>query len=107
MFEIRVICAAPDVPRVAQAVLGSVDATSVRSFPTRDGARVRMYITANHRGSHADCTVCDLDGMTLWATPEGREEWRPCTGIDDEDMLAAGLTHGARRREPWQRTTHR
>ncbi|WP_063765871.1 hypothetical protein [Streptomyces cellulosae] len=105
MFEIRIICDHPEVPRVAQAVLGAVDAVSVRSYPTRDRARTRLYITAEPRASHADCPECDLDGMTLWLTPQGREEWRPCTGIGYEDLLAAGLTPGARRREPWQRPT--
>ncbi|WP_405871573.1 hypothetical protein [Streptomyces sp. NBC_00005] len=107
MFEIRVICDSPDLPQIAQAILGSVDATSVRRYPTRDRAKTRLYITAELRGSHTDCPHCDLDGMTLWLTPQGREEWRPCTGIDYEDLLAAGLTPGSRRCEPWQRSTDR
>ena len=107
MFEIRVICANSDVPRVAQAVLGSVDATSVRQYPTRDGNRTRLYITADHRRSHDECPLCDEDGMTLWITPEGTEERRPCTGIDYDAMLAAGLVRGARRREPWHLTANR
>lgn len=105
MFEIRIICDTSDVPRVAQAVLGSVDATSVRRYPTRGRARTRLYITADHRSSHADCTVCDPNGMSLWILPDGSEQRRPCTGIGEEDMLAAGLLVGARRSEPWTANT--
>ncbi|MFI8069748.1 hypothetical protein ACIF85_13310 [Streptomyces sp. NPDC086033] len=101
MFEIRIICDTSDVPRVAQAVLGSVDATSIRRYPARDPAGTRLYITADHRGSHAGCTVCAQDGMALWLRLDGSEQRRPCTGIGEEDMLAAGLLLGARRSEPW------
>jgi hypothetical protein len=101
VFEIWIICDTADVPRVAQAVLGSVDATSVRRYAARDRARTRLYITAEHRGTHADCTVCDQDGMTLWLLPDGSQQRRPCTGISEEDMLAAGLLLGSRRSEPW------
>ncbi|MFJ9099546.1 hypothetical protein ACIRJM_13805 [Streptomyces sp. NPDC102405] len=101
MFEIRIICDTADVPGVAQAVLGSVDATSLRRYPARGRTRPRLYITADHRGGHADCTVCDQDGMSLWLLPDGSEQRRPCTGIGEEDMLAARLLVGSRRSEPW------
>ncbi|MFH8564149.1 hypothetical protein [Streptomyces sp. NPDC017988] len=105
MFEIRVICDNPDLPGIAQAILGSVDARSVRTYPTRDHARTRLYITADHRASHTECPHCDDDGMTFWLTPQGTQEQRRCTGIDSEDLLAVGLVRGARRRDPWHRTT--
>ncbi|MCX4859023.1 hypothetical protein [Streptomyces canus] len=93
------------MPSVAQAILGSVDALSVRAYPTRGNARTRLYITAEQRGSHVDCPYCDDDGMTFWFTPQGTQEQRPCTGIEYEDLLAAGLARGPRRREPWRRST--
>ncbi|MEU1256625.1 hypothetical protein ABZ445_25390 [Streptomyces chartreusis] len=102
-FEIRILCDHADVPAIAQTVLGSVDATSVRRIPVAGGTRSNLLIGAEHRGSHADCTVCDDDGMTLWFLPDGTEQRRPCTGIDYEDLLAAGLLPHAPRREPWQR----
>ncbi|NEV90120.1 hypothetical protein GUR47_26200 [Streptomyces tendae] len=105
MFEIRIICDTPDVPRVAQAVLGSVGAVSVRRFPTRDRARTRLYITAEQRGRHDDCPACDGDGVTLWFLPDGSREQRPCTGLSADALHAAGLTQGSSQREPWQRTT--
>ncbi|MEU0601390.1 hypothetical protein ABZ484_24570 [Streptomyces sp. NPDC006393] len=105
MFEIRIICANEDVPRVAQAVLGSVDAVSVRRFPTRDGDRTRLYITADHRKPHQDCPGCDGDGLALWFLPDGGQEQRACTGLSTEALHAAGLTQGSSQREPWQRTT--
>ncbi|MGI5195568.1 hypothetical protein ACQEVY_18270 [Streptomyces sp. CA-288835] len=107
MFEIRIICDHPDVPHVAQAILGAVDATSVRRFPTRDRAKTRLYITAEQRGSHDECTACLEDGMALWLLPDGSEQRRPCTGLDYEDLHAAGLTACSRQREPWHRNTDR
>ncbi|MEU9644541.1 hypothetical protein [Streptomyces sp. NPDC048188] len=105
MFEIRIICDTPDVPRVAQAVLGSVDAVSVRRYPTRDQARTRLYITAEHRSPHQDCPGCDGDSKVLWFLPDGGQEQRPCTGLSADALHAAGLTHGSSQREPWHRTT--
>ncbi|GGX15943.1 hypothetical protein [Streptomyces chartreusis] len=106
MFEIRILCDHQDVPRIAQTILGSVDATAVRRIPVAGGTRSNLLITAEHRSNHADCPVCD-DGMTLWFLPDGTEQRRPCTGIDYEDLLAAGLLPHAPRREPWQRRTIR
>ncbi|MEU1194397.1 hypothetical protein [Streptomyces sp. NPDC005859] len=107
MFEIRIICATQDLPRVAQAVLGSVDAVSVRRFPTRDHTRTRLYITAEQRGSHEECTACAEDGMTLWLLPDGTEQRRPCIGLDAEALHATGLTACSRQREPWHRCADR
>ncbi|MFJ9021636.1 hypothetical protein ACIRPU_16910 [Streptomyces sp. NPDC102259] len=103
MFEIRIICATQDLPRVAQAVLGSVDAVSVRRFPARDHTRTRVYVTAEQRGSHDECTACPGDGIALWLLPDGSEQRRPCTGLGSEALHAAGLTACSRQREPWHR----
>ncbi|MEU1045602.1 hypothetical protein [Streptomyces sp. NPDC005897] len=105
MFEIRVICDTPDVPRVAQAILGSVDAASLRRYPTRDRARTRLYITAYHRSTHQDCPGCDGDGLTLWFLPDGTQEQRACIGLSADALHAAGLTQGSSQREHWQRST--
>ncbi|MFG3108409.1 hypothetical protein [Streptomyces tendae] len=107
MFEIRIICDTPDVPRVAQAVLGSVDAVSVRRYPARDQARTRLYITADHRSTHRDCPGCDGNSLTLWFLPDGTQEQRPCTGLSADALYAAGLSQGSSQREPWHRATER
>ncbi|MFI7408591.1 hypothetical protein ACIBU0_07995 [Streptomyces sp. NPDC049627] len=105
-MEIRILCEHRDVPRIAQAILATVDATAVRRLPTRDGTRARLYIEADHRTSHDDCTICDEDGTVLWALPDGSEQRHPCTGIDYEDLLAAGLLHHSPYRQPWRRSIH-
>ncbi|MFJ2005824.1 hypothetical protein [Streptomyces chartreusis] len=105
MIEIRILCDHADVPRIAQAVLGSVDATAVRRTPVAGGTRSNLLITAEHRSDHTDCPVCDGDGMTLWILPNGTEQRRPCTGIDYEDLLATGLLPHAPRRDVWHRHT--
>ncbi|MFF8948350.1 hypothetical protein ACF09I_06175 [Streptomyces sp. NPDC014940] len=59
MFEIRIICDPADADRVTTA-LGTVFAAGpVRRFPTRDGDRVRLYLTA-------DIPAAEVDGMTQW-----------------------------------------
>ncbi|MFG2738511.1 hypothetical protein ACGFY0_00335 [Streptomyces chartreusis] len=105
MIEIRILCDHSDVPAIAQTVLGSVDATSVRRIPVAGGTRSNLLIGAEHRGSHDDCTVCDEDGMTLWFLPDGTEQRRPCTGLEYEDLLATGLLPHAPRRDVWRRHT--
>ncbi|MFD7697523.1 hypothetical protein [Streptomyces sp. NPDC059805] len=49
MFEIRVICAPADTGRITAALSGAFAAGAVRTYPTRDGARTRLYVTADHR----------------------------------------------------------
>ncbi|WP_406218553.1 hypothetical protein [Streptomyces canus] len=107
MFEIRVICDDTDVPAIAQAILGSIDALSVRRLPTRDRARTRLYITAEPRGRHHDdeCGACDENGTVLWLLPNGTQEHRPCTGLDSDELHMTGLTQSSSRREPWHRHT--
>ncbi|MFJ4486532.1 hypothetical protein ACIP3D_29765 [Streptomyces longwoodensis] len=94
MFEIRIICEPTDAANAAQAVLGTVDVTSLRTVSTRDGQRTRLYITADHRRAHTECTLCDEDGNVEWFRPDGRTEYRPCTGVSYEALLAAGLVNG-------------
>ncbi|MCX4587059.1 hypothetical protein [Streptomyces sp. NBC_01481] len=91
MFELRIICDPADTDRITTALNGLFDTGSVRRLPSRHTDMDRLYVTADHRASHEDCTVCGGEGTSLWFTPEGTEETRPCTGIPYEDMLAAGL----------------
>ncbi|WP_171117687.1 hypothetical protein [Streptomyces sp. Z423-1] len=59
MFEIRVICDPADADRITTA-LGAAFATGiVRDYPTRDGQRRRLYVTADHRPEPG-----------LWPTPD-------------------------------------
>ncbi|GGR26026.1 hypothetical protein [Streptomyces netropsis] len=48
MFEIRVICTEPDAPEIAKALNAAFTTSTVRQR-TRDGRRVRLYVTADHR----------------------------------------------------------
>ncbi|MEV6993403.1 hypothetical protein AB0N87_30105 [Streptomyces sp. NPDC093228] len=59
MFEIRVICDPADIDRVSHALAAAFDTGSARQYPTRDGKRTRLYITANHLAEPA-----------LWSTSE-------------------------------------
>ncbi|MFF9407074.1 hypothetical protein ACF1B0_16335 [Streptomyces anandii] len=49
MFEIRVICDPADTDRVTAALSDAFAAGAVRTYPTRDGERTRLYVTADHR----------------------------------------------------------
>ncbi|MFF9410019.1 hypothetical protein ACF1B0_31505 [Streptomyces anandii] len=49
MFEIRVICDPADTDRVTAALGATFTTGTVRTYPTRDGERTRLYITADHR----------------------------------------------------------
>ncbi|MFF7170453.1 hypothetical protein [Streptomyces pseudovenezuelae] len=49
MFEIRVICDPADTARVTSALSGAFATGSVRDYPTRDGKRRRLYVSADHR----------------------------------------------------------
>ncbi|MCX4610714.1 hypothetical protein [Streptomyces mirabilis] len=59
MFEIRVICNPADTDRVTTALSGAFATGTVRTYPTRDGERTRLYLTADH---------CPEPGP--WPTPE-------------------------------------
>ncbi|MGW0144509.1 hypothetical protein ACWDVU_02745 [Streptomyces sp. NPDC003333] len=59
MFEIRVICAPADGDRVTTALTTAFATGDVRRYPTRDGKRTRLYLTADHGPTPED-----------WPTPE-------------------------------------
>lgn len=49
MFEIRVICDPDDVDAITQSLAGAFKTGAPRAYPTRDGMRARLYLTADHR----------------------------------------------------------
>ncbi|MET7901302.1 hypothetical protein ABZS86_07415 [Streptomyces sp. NPDC005355] len=49
MFEIRVICDPADTDRVTSALSETFTTGAVRMYSTRDGGRIRLYVTADHR----------------------------------------------------------
>ncbi|MEV6057532.1 hypothetical protein [Streptomyces sp. NPDC052107] len=49
MFEIRVICDPADTDRVSHALAAAFDIGPARQYPTHDGKRARLYVTADHR----------------------------------------------------------
>ncbi|MEV0641989.1 hypothetical protein AB0I77_45120 [Streptomyces sp. NPDC050619] len=56
MFEIRVICPLGDADRISQALAAAFDTGPARQYPTRDGKRQRLYVTAEHRDSSTNPT---------------------------------------------------
>ncbi|MGW0469694.1 hypothetical protein [Streptomyces coeruleorubidus] len=59
MFEIRVICDPADSDRVTTALATAFTTGDARQYPTRDGKRTRLYLTADHQPTPDD-----------WPTPE-------------------------------------
>ncbi|MFF4549248.1 hypothetical protein ACFY1J_34285 [Streptomyces sp. NPDC001406] len=51
MFEIRVICPPGDADRVSAALATAFATGQARRYPTRDGKRLRLYVTADHHDS--------------------------------------------------------
>ncbi|MFJ4524854.1 hypothetical protein ACIP4Y_28550 [Streptomyces sp. NPDC088810] len=49
MFEIRIICDPADTDRVNRVLAAAFETGSARQYPTRDGKRRRLYVTADHR----------------------------------------------------------
>ncbi|MEV8560758.1 hypothetical protein AB0478_30740 [Streptomyces sp. NPDC051917] len=49
MIEIRVICDPADTDRVSHALAAAFDTGPARQYPTRDGKRTQLYVTADHR----------------------------------------------------------
>ncbi|MEV5642260.1 hypothetical protein AB0L67_19125 [Streptomyces flaveolus] len=49
MFEIRVITDPADTDRVTTALSAAFTTGPARQYPTRDGQRTRLYVTADHR----------------------------------------------------------
>ncbi|MBA2950335.1 hypothetical protein [Streptomyces himalayensis] len=56
MFEIRVICTPDDADRVSTALAAAFDTGPTRQYPTRDGKRIRLCITADHRDTSTNPT---------------------------------------------------
>ncbi|WP_432134258.1 hypothetical protein [Streptomyces sp. bgisy154] len=57
MFEIRVICHPADTDHITTALDNVFTTGPVRQYPTRDGHRVRLYITATHPNTPAADTT--------------------------------------------------
>ncbi|WCH92735.1 hypothetical protein POD33_11665 [Streptomyces moderatus] len=51
MFEIRIICDPADTDRVTDALSQAFTTGPVRQHPTRDGKRLRLYVTADHHSN--------------------------------------------------------
>ncbi|WNM29533.1 hypothetical protein RKE30_03555 [Streptomyces sp. Li-HN-5-11] len=49
MFEIRVICDRADADRISHTLADAFDTGPPRQYPTRDGRRTRLYLTADHQ----------------------------------------------------------
>ncbi|MEU1704055.1 hypothetical protein ABZ478_01445 [Streptomyces sp. NPDC005706] len=49
MFEVRVICDPADTDRVIHALAAAFETGPARQYLTRDGERIRLYVTAEHR----------------------------------------------------------
>ncbi|MFF0091377.1 hypothetical protein ACFYSF_15675 [Streptomyces canus] len=71
MFEIRAICDPDDTDRVTTALKTAFTTGEVRQYPTRDGKRTRLYLTADHRPAPQD-----------WPTPE--QAYANAPGINSE-----------------------
>ncbi|BBC95008.1 hypothetical protein SRO_3832 [Streptomyces rochei] len=69
MFEIRAICDPDDADRVTAALAVAFNTGGRRLHPTRDGMRVRLYVTADHRRDGAE-----------WAAPEDAYAGAPSIG---------------------------
>ncbi|MEU9406163.1 hypothetical protein AB0E08_10715 [Streptomyces sp. NPDC048281] len=54
MFEIRVICDPDDTDTVTRTLATAFRTGTPRTYPTRDGMRTRVYLTADH---HPDTTT--------------------------------------------------
>ncbi|GAA2876131.1 hypothetical protein [Streptomyces mexicanus] len=57
MFEIRVICEPDDADRVNAALAAAFATGPARQYPTRDGRRTRLYVTADHRAPETTQTI--------------------------------------------------
>ncbi|WP_406387042.1 hypothetical protein [Streptomyces sp. NBC_00211] len=92
MFEIRVICAPTEAPEIAKALSETFATGAVRQRPTRDGDRVRLYVTAEQQPSH-------------WPAPEAAYATAPSI-ISEIGWTAGGARdclHGIAVREFWLR----
>ncbi|THA37118.1 hypothetical protein [Streptomyces sp. A1547] len=92
MFEIRVICAPTEAPEITKALSETFATGPVRQQPTRDGDRVRLYVTAEQQPSH-------------WPVPEAAYATAPSI-ISEIGWTAGGARdclHGIQVREFWLR----
>ncbi|MET9598116.1 hypothetical protein [Streptomyces sp. NPDC006459] len=92
MFEIRIICTPPEAPEITKALSETFTTGQVRQHPTRDGERVRLYVTAEQQPGH-------------WPTPETAYATAPSI-ISEIGWTASGARdclHGIAVREFWLR----
>jgi hypothetical protein len=47
VFEIRIICDPDDTDRITAALADALTTGTPRAYPTRDGMRTRLYLTAD------------------------------------------------------------
>ncbi|MFF4845973.1 hypothetical protein ACFY2G_39110 [Streptomyces collinus] len=55
-FEIRVICQPHNFDRIRQVLATAFETGAARRYPTRDGKRLRLYVTADYRDSSTNPT---------------------------------------------------
>lgn len=48
-FDVRIICDHGDTERVIAALADAFTTGHPRAYPTRDGMRTRLYLTADHK----------------------------------------------------------
>nr|WSW62448.1 hypothetical protein OG513_29855 [Streptomyces sp. NBC_00998] len=92
MFEIRIICNPSEAPEITKALAETFTTGAVRRHPTRDGERVRLYVTAEQQPSH-------------WPIPEAAYATAPSI-ISEIGWIARGTRdclHGIQVREFWLR----
>ncbi|MYT19982.1 hypothetical protein GTW69_06705 [Streptomyces sp. SID7760] len=92
MFEIRVICTPPEADEITKALSATFATGAVRQRPTRDGDRVRLYVTAEQPVSH-------------WPAPESAYATAPSI-ISEIGWTARSVSaclHGIQVREFWLR----
>ncbi|MEV6056082.1 hypothetical protein [Streptomyces sp. NPDC052107] len=82
MFEIRIIRDPVDAHRVTTALSTAFTTGAVRRHRTRDGERIRLHVTADHRPA----------GQS-WATPE--QAYAAAPSISDELGWTAGTSANA------------
>ncbi|MGW0899072.1 hypothetical protein ACWD0G_19120 [Streptomyces goshikiensis] len=92
MFEIRVICAPTEAPEITKSLSETFRTGPVRQHPTRDGDRVRLYVTAEQP-------------VSRWPAPETAYATAPSI-ISEIGWTARGVRdclHGIQVREFWLR----
>ncbi|MEV7830835.1 hypothetical protein AB0P12_09460 [Streptomyces subrutilus] len=92
MFEIRVICTKPEAPDISRALSETFVTGPIRQHLTRDGDRVRLYVTAEQ-------------AVNRWPAPEIAYAKAPSI-ISEIGWTARGsrdCLHGVHVREFWLR----